>query len=143
MRSFPPEGASKLQPAIEQPSTGGFWNHQNKIVKVAQSCLTLWNPMDYTLPGILQAGILEWVAFPSPGDLPNPGIKSRSPTSKDKDTQRPKTKIPHIQRQRRSCNEMIGGAPIKIKSNLIPAGRVTHRLENRNTKEVLALLCMF
>ena len=29
---------------------------------------------------ILQARILEWVAFPSPGDLPNPGIKPRSPT---------------------------------------------------------------
>ena len=29
--------------------------------------------------GILQARILEWVAMPSPGDLPNPGIKPRSP----------------------------------------------------------------
>ena len=27
--------------------------------------------------GILQARILEWVAFPSPGDLPNLGIKPR------------------------------------------------------------------
>ena len=48
-------------------------------VKVAQSCLTLCNPMDYTVHGILQVRILEWVAFPSPGDLPNPGIKPRSP----------------------------------------------------------------
>ena len=32
-------------------------------VKVAQSCLTLCNPMDYTVRGILQARILEWVAF--------------------------------------------------------------------------------
>ena len=31
-----------------------------------------------TVHGILQARILEWVAFPSPGDLPNPGIKPRS-----------------------------------------------------------------
>ena len=29
--------------------------------------------------GVLQVRILEWVAFPSPGDLPDPGIKSRSP----------------------------------------------------------------
>ena len=36
-------------------------------------------PMDYTVHDILQAKILEWVAFPSLGDLPNPGIKSRSP----------------------------------------------------------------
>ena len=36
--------------------------------------------MDYTVHGILQARVLEWVPFPSPGDLPNPGVKSRSPT---------------------------------------------------------------
>ena len=32
-------------------------------VKVAQLSLTLCDPMDYTVHGILQAGILEWVAF--------------------------------------------------------------------------------
>ena len=32
-------------------------------VKVTQLCLTLCNPMDYTVHGILQARILEWVAF--------------------------------------------------------------------------------
>ena len=48
-------------------------------VKVAQSCLTLCVPMDYTVHGIPQARILEWVVFPSPVDLPNPGIESRSP----------------------------------------------------------------
>ena len=32
-------------------------------VKVAQSYPTLCDPMDYTVHGILQAGILEWVAF--------------------------------------------------------------------------------
>ena len=48
-------------------------------VKVAQSCLTLCDPMDYTVHGILQARILEWVAFSfSRGDLPNPGIEPRS-----------------------------------------------------------------
>jgi len=35
--------------------------------------------MDYTVPEILQARILEWVAFPFSGDLPNPGIEPRSP----------------------------------------------------------------
>ena len=34
------------------------------LVKVAQLCLTLCNPMNYTAHGILQARILEWVAFP-------------------------------------------------------------------------------
>ena len=33
-------------------------------VKVAQLCLTLCNPMDYTVHGILQARILEWAALP-------------------------------------------------------------------------------
>ena len=33
-------------------------------VKVAKSCPALWDPMDYTVYGILQAEILEWVAFP-------------------------------------------------------------------------------
>ena len=33
-------------------------------VKVAQSCLILCDPMDYTAHGIFQARILEWVAFP-------------------------------------------------------------------------------
>ena len=48
-------------------------------VKVAQLCPTLWDPMDYTVHGILQARILEGVAFPSSGDLLNPGIEPRSP----------------------------------------------------------------
>ena len=33
-------------------------------VKGAQSCPTFRGPMDYTVNGILQARILEWVAFP-------------------------------------------------------------------------------
>ena len=39
-------------------------------VKFTQLCPTLCDPLDYTVHGILQ---------PSPGDLPNPGIKPRSP----------------------------------------------------------------
>ena len=33
-------------------------------VSVAQPCLTLCDPMDYTVHGLLQGRILEWVAFP-------------------------------------------------------------------------------
>ena len=56
-------------------------------VLVTQSCLTLCNPMDCSLPGssvhgILQAGILEWVPYCSPGDLPGSGIKPMSPALK-------------------------------------------------------------
>ena len=54
-------------------------------VLVAQSCLTLCDPMDCSLigssvHGIFQARILEWVPFPSPGHLPDPGIEPGSPT---------------------------------------------------------------
>ena len=53
-------------------------------VLVCESCRTLCDPMDCSLPGssvhgILQARILEWVAFPYPGDLPNPGTGPKSP----------------------------------------------------------------
>ena len=37
---------------------------RNRKVKVTQQCQTLCNPMNYTVHGILQARILEWVAFP-------------------------------------------------------------------------------
>ena len=54
-------------------------------VLVAQSCLTLCDPMDcsplgFSVPGIFQARTLEWIAIPFPGDLPDPGIEPRSPT---------------------------------------------------------------
>ena len=48
-------------------------------VKVAQLCLTLCDPMDCTVHGILQTRILEWVAFLFSRDLLNPGIEPRSP----------------------------------------------------------------
>ena len=44
----------------------GSWGrgYMKVNVKVAQSCLTLCEPVDYTVHGILQARILEWIAFP-------------------------------------------------------------------------------
>ena len=59
-------------------------------VKVLQSRPTLWDSMDYTVPGILQARILEWVAFPffrgssQPRDqIPVSGIAGGFFTSKE------------------------------------------------------------
>ena len=43
--------------------TKSFMKVKEKV-KVAQSCLILCHPMDYTVHGILQARILEWVAVP-------------------------------------------------------------------------------
>ena len=55
----------------------------NLHTKLLQSCLTLCNPLDCNLQGssvhgILQARILEWLPWPSPVDLPDPGIKPKS-----------------------------------------------------------------
>ena len=37
------------------------------------------SPPGSSVHGILQTRILEWVAIPSPGDLPDPGIEHGSP----------------------------------------------------------------
>ena len=51
----------------------------------AQSCLTLCDSTDRSLSddcvhGIFQARTLEWVAIPTPGDLPEPRVEPTSPT---------------------------------------------------------------
>ena len=51
------------------------WYEKVKV-KVAQSCLTLYNPVDYTVHGILQARIQPFLSL---GDLPNLGIEPKSP----------------------------------------------------------------
>ena len=55
-------------------------NYRKVKVKVAQLCPTLCNSMDFTVHRILQARILEWVAFPFSRDFPNLGIEPRSPS---------------------------------------------------------------
>ena len=58
------------------------------LVKVLLSCVWLFvGPMDCSLPGssvhrILQVRILEWIAIPFSGDLPNLGIKPGSPAGR-------------------------------------------------------------
>ena len=55
-------------------------SYQGSSVKVTQSCLTLCNPMDCTVHGILQARILEWAAFPFlQGIFPTQGSNPRIP----------------------------------------------------------------
>ena len=58
----------------------GTLNYKPVKVKVAQSCPTLCDPMDYRVHRILQARILEWVAFPfsrgsSQPRKSNPGLQ--------------------------------------------------------------------
>ena len=59
-------------------------NFHESESEVAQSCLTLCDPVDCGLPGfsvqgIFQARVGSGSPFPSPGDLPDPGIEPRSP----------------------------------------------------------------
>ena len=82
---------------------------------VIQSCPTLCNPWtihsppDSSVHRILQTRILEWLPFPSPGDLPNPGIKLRFLALQ--------------------ADSLLSGSPGKprdcqnLHSNLTPAGR--------------------
>ena len=63
---------------------------RKKASEVTQSCLTLCNPVDCSLPGfsihrILWQEYWSGLPFPSPGDLPDSGIETRSPAL-DEDT---------------------------------------------------------
>ena len=74
---FPIPQAKKL---CKLNASATFVGSYAVLCLVTQSCLTLRNPMDCSLPGssvhgILQARILEWVAFPfSPTQGSNPGL---------------------------------------------------------------------
>ena len=59
---LPDPGIEPMSPAL----AGGFFTIEpsgKAKVKVAQSCLTLCNPMDYTVHEILQGRTVEWVAI--------------------------------------------------------------------------------
>ena len=81
---------------------------------VAQLCPTLWGPMDYNpsgsfVHGILQERILEWVAFPSPRDLPDPGVKPGSPALQTDSlpTEPPGKRMKGITEANIACGERI------------------------------------
>ena len=46
-------------------------------MKVAQLCLILCDPMNYTVHGILQTRILEWVAFPFSREASQPRYRTQ------------------------------------------------------------------
>ena len=61
---------SNRQPNFIPKTTGKRRRKNSEVsrrkvkVQVSQSCPTLCSPIHYTVHGILQARILEWVAFP-------------------------------------------------------------------------------
>ena len=85
IRFFPCFAGSTVTESLYQ-YTVDFFKHllvlctESTRVKVTQSCPTLCDPMDYTVHGILQTRILEWVAFPFSRGSSNPGIEPGSPT---------------------------------------------------------------
>ena len=64
-------------PGVQISSPYKDTSHNGLKVKVAQSCLTLCNPKDYIVHGILQE-YWHGQPSPSPGDLLNSGIEPRS-----------------------------------------------------------------
>ena len=69
------------------PHISILYNHKHynsdSESEVTQSCLTLYDLMDCSLPGssvgFSRQGYWSGLSFPSPGDLPNPGFKLGSP----------------------------------------------------------------
>jgi len=62
-----PHKLQHARPSCPSPAPG--------VHSVAQSYPIICNSIDYTDHGILQARILEWVAFPFSWDLPNTGVE--------------------------------------------------------------------
>ena len=67
-----------------ETSTRELYSWVKVKVSLTQSCLTLLQPMNCSCQAPLSMGISRqeyWsgLPFPSPGDLPNPGIKPESP----------------------------------------------------------------
>ena len=82
-------------------------------MKVTQSCLTLCNPLDYTIHGILQARVLEWAAFPfSRGSSQSPGIEPRSPALQDDslpaESQGKPTSLPGLHQKETGRSPVLG-----------------------------------
>ena len=74
-----PDGRELTQhPGVQDASINHPLSEKVKV-KVSQSCPTLCDPMDYTVHGILQVRILEWVAFPFSRGSSQPRIEPRSP----------------------------------------------------------------
>ena len=83
-----------LQPLSVSPIAGEEMETACCLAQLPSSCVqgkgaqlspSLRDPMDcismdYTVHGILQARILEWVAFPFSGGSSHPGIEPRAPT---------------------------------------------------------------
>ena len=71
---------SARHPTVSGWSSKSLFNKCVSCYVVSDCDFTDYSPPGSSVHGILQARILEWAAVPSPGRLPNPGIKTGSPT---------------------------------------------------------------
>ena len=98
---LPDPGIKAGSPALQVDSLPTeLWKKQ--VSEVSQSCPTLCDPMDCSLPGSSIHGILTrqeyWsgMPFPSPGDLPDLGIEPSSPALQaDASLSEPPGKFPY------------------------------------------------
>ena len=87
LKSFSPKPGDSYSPWVEPgliyPCIRVAWPSESEVAK---SCPTLCNPMNSSLHqappsmGFSRQEYWSGLPFPSPGNLPNPGIESRSPT---------------------------------------------------------------
>ena len=59
------------------------WQTRSTMKSESESCAQLCNPIDCTVHEFSKSEYWSGEPFPSPGELTNPGIKSRSPTLKE------------------------------------------------------------
>ena len=105
-----------------QGRTGLHTLHRMKHSGAMQ--IRLDSPPGSSVRGVSQARILQWVAFPSPGDLPNPGTEPRSLAWQADSLA---TELPGKLMQIRSVQEFLCEGFLDL---------FTFIMENLNTKEV-------
>ena len=108
------------------------------LLPFAQSCPTLCDPMDSSLPGSAVHGIFGqeyWsgLPFPCPGDLPNPGIEPRSPALQTDTLPSEAPGKPYTAKETKNKQKAIYGMRV------IFANNVTDRLISKICKQLMQL----
>ena len=115
-----------------QPQTRHWWVCHLYVCLVAQLCPTHCDPMDNILSGssAMEFSRQEYqcrLSFPSPGDLPKPGIKCASSMSPAQHSGQILLALPHlaqgyaIQHMLMQYNEHILRHKVQWKSNFLPS----------------------
>ena len=79
------------------------------------------SPPGPSIHGILQARILEWVAIPSPGDLPDPGIEPKSPALAGGffTTETPEKPISLFYCHKKTASALFSSSTLSLSSNQV------------------------